>query len=617
MDEIELQKMVVRMVADTEEFTSGMEEAGETAEETGEDVEEHSKEVEGFGESIKTYALSAVSALGSILGAAQLKDMFNSFSEAEAIEVKLTAAIKATGQAVDDVLPSYKEWADKIQATTTVEGDFALGLIKTATNLGLTGEAAQKAADDAIALAALNDTSADSMIRFTAALAKGDTEQAMMFARMVPQLRGVKDEQEFIAKAQQAIATGWETETASAGTAAGSLKQLENAYGDIKEELGAVVAEGVKPVVDFVKELVKWFQDLSPVAKQAIVIVAGLGIAIAAAVPALVAVNLIWQSMTGGLLLITGIIVSVIAGLAALTISLGGVGATFQKVKDAAMAAWDWLLPVRKAIVSLFNSIVEIATDVWEWVKQKAIDAWEAITGDAEVNWDEIREYIVEAFIAAEYGIRNFGTVAKLVWATIKLEAAEALNSIVGRFNEVLTEVGLDTIEIIDTAQLKKDFDEAKGIVQEGYDAFKDAKMKEFFAPEEIPEEVKQEAKKTGEEIGKQLMKGVVQEVKATDAVLVGSAEAIAKIAEYRERLKASGPVAAGLATGGGGIGGTGGIGGGIGGSGIPFDAQQVSLAEVMSRKEMIALLTSLNKTLEKVEVNTKNPRIAIAAAGL
>ena len=59
----------------------------------------------------------------------------------------------------------------------------------------------------------------------------------------------------------------------------GQWRQLSNAIGDVKEELGAQIVPFLKPVVESVKQGVKWFGDLDPKVKSNIVKFGGLAAA--------------------------------------------------------------------------------------------------------------------------------------------------------------------------------------------------------------------------------------------------------------------------------------------------------------------------------------------------
>lgn len=63
---------------------------------------------------------------------------------------------------------------------------------------------------------------------------------------------------------------------AAVRTFGGEAKQLANAWGDLKEEFGAVIAEFLPPLVEGLRTVVDWLQQTSPETKRFAVVVAGL-----------------------------------------------------------------------------------------------------------------------------------------------------------------------------------------------------------------------------------------------------------------------------------------------------------------------------------------------------
>jgi len=240
---------------------------------------------------------------------------FNAFSEEEKILNQLTAVMEVNGREVESLRADYQEFAAEIQKTTTMGDEAALSLVKQAESFNLTGEAAKRAVKDAIAFAAINGSSAEAMIRVTAAMAQGDTERAMIFSRMIPQLRGVRDETEFLARYQKLVAAGQEAANKEMETASGRLKQLKNDFGDFLEMLGKIIADALIPMVSKLRDLVAWLQKLPDWLKKTLV-----------ALTALVAV-LVTLTTVGPLVIavLTAIVASVKAlGVAIMTSPLTG-----------------------------------------------------------------------------------------------------------------------------------------------------------------------------------------------------------------------------------------------------------------------------------------------------
>ena len=96
---------------------------------------------------------------------------------------------------------------------------------------------------------------------------------------------------------------------AKAGT--GGLKQLQNAFGDLQEEFGAIIMDFLPPVIDGFKNMLRAFQQLSPEAKKFMVIGAGIAAALG---PMLVILPSLIQGFMA-LISPIGLIVGAIVGL--------------------------------------------------------------------------------------------------------------------------------------------------------------------------------------------------------------------------------------------------------------------------------------------------------------
>lgn len=262
--ETELESLVVKLAGDASEFLKALKEAEKGTKEAAKDI---GKDVDGIGKSFEDLG-GQVAGVLALLGAGfGLWSAFEAFSEAEAEEIKLIATTQALGGAVEELMEQYKEYGAQIQATTVVDDDHTLSLLRMASTYDLVGDAAIRAVEKAMQFAGAVDgtaTSAASYIRLAAALEKGDIEQAKRFARMVPQLRGIKDETEFLTRANELLAIGQMVVNAEAGTAHGRLQQLKNDYGNLIETVGGFIAEGLIPIIGLLKEVVKWISELSP-----------------------------------------------------------------------------------------------------------------------------------------------------------------------------------------------------------------------------------------------------------------------------------------------------------------------------------------------------------------
>jgi hypothetical protein len=88
-----------------------------------------------------------------------------------------------------------------------------------------------------------------------------------------------------LAEAQDIILLELEKQFGGAAEAAaslglGPLKQLQNQFGDLLEEFGKIIAEGIKPLIDNAKKLITFFQELPEGVKKVIVVISAFAAAI-------------------------------------------------------------------------------------------------------------------------------------------------------------------------------------------------------------------------------------------------------------------------------------------------------------------------------------------------
>jgi tape measure domain-containing protein len=369
-----------------------------------------------------------------------------------------------------------------------------------------------------------------------------------------------------------------------ANSISGLISTMQDDLSAFLRSVGKDLIEGldikniVKDVSGFFQNLSGWFNGLSKHTKMVI----------ASIVAATVAVS----ALAAGILA-AGAIVTAIAAVTAVTagivVSLGGVGETLKKIRDWGTAAWEWLEPARKALASLFNTVMEVGAEAWEYLKQVAVDAWAFISGNAQVNWEKVKEGIVDAILIAEFSIKNFGKVTETVWAGIKYGVValggfivyyfqnsteiawrafkglfDSLSNAVKNIDKILKgemsfadlwkpmkdELGkLPDREIGETEKrLKKEFEAMSGSLRGSWDDFRAKKLAEFAKVDTA--EAEKEAEKTGKKVGKGVTKGAAKEIKKLDAVLFDSLEGIFRYTEYLDKLKGKTATGA-MATGG------------------------------------------------------------------
>ena len=154
--------------------------------------------------------------------------------------------MRANGTLTQATLGSYKAFGTEMQRLTKTDDDAAAGLLQVAESYGVSGDAAERAARNAIAMEAALGVDRDAAIKMTAALEQGNTT---LLSRYLPALRGIKDPADKAAAAQAALAKMFGVAEAEAQTYAGASAQLGNAVGDLQESFGEVLAQGLTPLM--------------------------------------------------------------------------------------------------------------------------------------------------------------------------------------------------------------------------------------------------------------------------------------------------------------------------------------------------------------------------------
>jgi hypothetical protein len=225
--------------------------------------------------------------IAALAGQGALTQAYHAYADLEFVVTGLTASIKAQGGAVEDTIEQHKRFADEMEKVANVDDDITMGLLAKAHASGLEGEAAERAAKNAIALASLKMGGAEhamSAIRQTIALEQGHVE---MLARQFRQLKDIHDPMEKMEKMQELLNQGMEKASAEHETHKGKLIQLKNEWGQMLKAFGEVVAVVAGPLVEGLKDVVTWVKELPYGVKAVIVSVVALTTALAATVAAI------------------------------------------------------------------------------------------------------------------------------------------------------------------------------------------------------------------------------------------------------------------------------------------------------------------------------------------
>jgi len=420
LNELELETLVVRLTGDGSSYQRMLQQAQTQAQTSATAIEGASKRIESFAGGMQSFAAGALTAL-SALGASQfLRNAFNLFKEQETGMMRLSTAIQATGRNAKAVIADYEAFASGIERATLTTKGHTLALVAQAELRGITGEAAKKAVENAIALAKATGQDVDSMMHMSIAMAEGNTH---MIQRAL-HLHNIRDPQLLQVKINEMLAKGMAIATAETQTSAGALQRLGHDVERITKQFGGLVAQGVRPVIEAYTWLAEKFQGLDVQTKTIIITVAALVAGI---------LLLPYVASTAALVLSTVfspvVLVVAAVGIAvgALINKAGGVAEAWRAVRAAGEAAWEWIGPVREEVMELFGTIWTTGKEVWIELRDFVTAAWDTMIGGATVSWSSIRDTVRDAIIAMEFSIKNWRLTVQLVWTNIKLAATIAL----------------------------------------------------------------------------------------------------------------------------------------------------------------------------------------------
>lgn len=291
----------IRFNADLKGFSSQLQNATKGIEQAG-------KKMQSVGKSLSLFVTAPIVGLG-------VKSVAVFDTQAKAI-AQVEAGLKSTGNQVGYTSAQLQKMASDFQDVSLFGDEEILqgvtAQLLTFTNI--TGEQFKKTELAALNLAtrldgdlksasiqlgkALNDPKAN-----LSALSRSGIQFSESQKKMINSLQ----ESGKLAEAQNIILAELEKQyggsaKAAAEAGAGPLKQLSNSFGDLLEQFGAIIIEGLKPFILYIKDMVKGFQELSPETKKIIVVVASLVAVIGPLVAIIGTVLTLVPSMVAGFL---------------------------------------------------------------------------------------------------------------------------------------------------------------------------------------------------------------------------------------------------------------------------------------------------------------------------
>jgi hypothetical protein len=305
------------------------------------------------------FVAAASSAFRGIAGSKVLSGLFDAFAEAERASLRLTSAIEASGHSVDEVMPKYKEFIDRVMGVTLMSRNTTSRLLEQAEAMGFTGDQALQIATNAIALGKGNDELALSAFRVAVVMERGHPEMV----RRLMNLQGVKTGTELLVAIQEKLRAGLAVAAAEAGSTSGSLERLQRSFLALRVEVGGIIAQGLRPVITWLGEAIHWFNTLDPLARKvaiaAVLVTAGL----AAMAPVMAILSFLAAPFITLLTTMFDIVVFLANPLTILVGIIGVFGAALASIltgtsfQDVAAWAMEAVGSVRAFLVATINNV--------------------------------------------------------------------------------------------------------------------------------------------------------------------------------------------------------------------------------------------------------------------
>lgn len=494
--------VIARIKADLTEFQAGLKKAQDATKGMADKMKESwsglNSSIEKHKQGLQSIGVAAT-AVG-VAGTLMLRDWIQNANEAARSQAQLDAVLKSTKGAAGLTSKEVNDLATKYQGLTTI-GDDAIrsgqnilltftGIKKdafepataalldmaTAMNGGATPSAEQLKAQATQLGKALNDPT-----KGMAALARNGVVFTDQQAAMITKLQASGD----LLGAQKIILAELATEyggsaAAQAATFEGKLAQLNNRWGDFKEQLGFAVIPVLEQLMEVGGRVMAWLETLSPATVSFIAKLVLFGTAAALIIAPFAGFILLIPAFTAGLTTIGAILaavswplVAIIALVSALafawTTNLFGIqektAIFFQMITDLVglfKFGWesDWFY-VQTIVTTVFDFIYDYFLVYWETFKMLFSVALLLIQGNWQGAWDAMKVWAKTVFdIVAKWGgafwealsaifkaggelvgglwngfMDGVKNVTKSVWEGVKQMFVDSINWIIGKLN--------------------------------------------------------------------------------------------------------------------------------------------------------------------------------------
>lgn len=305
--------LLIKIGADSYEFQ-------QKAQQVERDLGSLEKRLTSLGKSLSVKLTAPLAALGAVA-------LKNADTQQQA-EQRLLTALKGR----TDIQQRLIAQAAELQSRSVLGDEVVIGQQAYLASLGMTEEQIGRVIEASAQLSAATGMTLDSAVKNLAKTFGGLTGE---LGESIPKLKELTVEQLKNGEAVDFILENYKGFAESAAqTALGPLRQLNNAWGDFLEQIGAAMMPFATKVTRALTVVVQMLQSLSPAMKQVLVVVAGLAAAIGPLSLGIGAVIKVLPMLSAGLTALLSPVGLVVAAIVALGAAFAYARIEKQKMID-------------------------------------------------------------------------------------------------------------------------------------------------------------------------------------------------------------------------------------------------------------------------------------------
>lgn len=305
--------LLIKIGADSYEFQ-------QKAQQVERDLGSLEKRLTSLGKSLSVKLTAPLAALGAVA-------LKNADTQQQA-EQRLLTALKGR----TDIQQRLIAQAAELQSRSVLGDEVVIGQQAYLASLGMTEEQIGRVIEASAQLSAATGMTLDSAVKNLAKTFGGLTGE---LGESIPKLKELTVEQLKNGEAVDFILENYKGFAESAAqTALGPLRQLNNAWGDFLEQIGAAMMPFATKVTRVLTVVVQMLQSLSPAMKQVLVVVAGLAAAIGPLSLGIGAVIKVLPMLSAGLTALLSPVGLVVAAIVALGAAFAYARIEKQKMID-------------------------------------------------------------------------------------------------------------------------------------------------------------------------------------------------------------------------------------------------------------------------------------------